>query len=393
MKLTSVFLFLLVFVLSAQQPKWVNTAFQTAQQQLRLASAGGADSLRIPRSVNNDGSIRVVKIWDWTSGFFPGSLWLLNEYSGDKEWKERAIAWTEILEPLKYSSHTHDLGFMMYCSYGNAYRLTGNEKYKEVILTASRNLMKRFNPSVGCIRSWDRYPWSAKWQYPVIIDNMMNLEMLFFATRVSGDSSFYKVAVTHANTTMQNHFRANSSSYHVTDYDTLTGKVIQHTTHQGISDESSWARGQAWGLYGFTMCYRETKDIRYLEQATKIAQFVLTNPSVPEDHIFFWDYNAPNIPNAPRDASSAAIVASSLLELSTFVPEKKILYFTAAEKILKSLSSPEYMAKKGNYNFILKHCTGNFPEGTEIDKPLNYGDYYFLEALLRYRRLVLSASN
>ncbi len=335
-----------------------------------------------PRSLNPDGSLILVAPGDWCAGFFPGNLWQLYEYSGDAKWMDHAKAFTNIMEVEKDDAGSHDVGFKVYCSVGNAYRLTHDEHYKAVIIEAAKTLSTRFNPIVGCIKSWD----NRKWKYPVIIDNMMNLELLFEATKLSGDSSFYKIAVTHANTTMKNHYRADYSSYHVVDYDPETGKVLHKQTAQGYADESAWARGQAWGLYGFTMCYRETGNKAYLAQAENIARFILNNPNLPKDLVPYWDYNDPAIPNVPRDASAAAIMASALYELSTYSTNGK-LYKATADKILNSLNN-NYQAPLGaDKGFLLLHSTGNKPGNSEIDVPIIYADYYYLEALLRQKHL------
>eukprot|EP01035_Chromulina_nebulosa_P061103 gene61103-83568_t len=218
--------------------------------------------------------------------------------------KDAAIQWTEKLEPLKDFKDHHDLGFMMYCSYGNAYRLTGNVEYKDILVQAAKSLCTRFSAKTGCIKSWNVFhSWhgNKSYRYPVIIDNMMNLELLFWATKETGDSTYYKIAVTHANTTMKNHFRPDYSSYHVINYNAQTGAVQQKKTAQGFADESAWARGQAWALYGYTVMYRSTKDKQYLEQAKNIAAFLLNHPNLPADKVPYWDFNAPNIPNALRD--------------------------------------------------------------------------------------------
>jgi rhamnogalacturonyl hydrolase YesR len=341
------------------------------------------DPLSFPRGAKPDGNFRGTTSTEWTSGFYPGSLWYMYEYTQDKKWETAARQWTAGLEKEKLNTRTHDLGFMLYCSFGNGYRLTNDPAYKEILLQGAKSLSTRFNEKTGCIRSWDH----GKWQFPVIIDNMMNLEFLFWATRVSGDSSFYKIAVTHANTTMKNHFRPDNSSYHVVDYDTLTGNVARRATAQGYADESAWARGQAWGLYGYTVMYRETKDPKYLDQAVKIADFYLGHPNLPKDKVPYWDFNAPGIPNEERDASAAAIAASGLLELSQYVKNGK-KYFTAAEQMLASLSTPVYMAKPGSNNhFVLMHSVGHKPAKSEIDIPLVYADYYYIEGLLRYDKM------
>ena len=335
-----------------------------------------------PRTVKGD-TLFSVPSRDWTSGFYPGTLWYMYDYTKDKKWEEAARQWTSGLEQEKYNTHTHDLGFMLYCSFGNGLRLTNDPGYKEILIQGAKSLTTRFNPNTGVIKSWDH----AKGQYLVIIDNMMNLELLFWATKVTGDSSFYKIAVTHANTTMKNHYRPDNSSYHVLKYDTITGEILSKQTAQGYANESAWARGQAWGLYGYTMSYRETKDKKYLDQAVKIADFYLNHRNLPADKVPYWDFNAPNIPNEPRDASAAAITASALLELCGYVKDGK-KYLNAAEQMLASLSSPAYLAKPGtNQDFILMHSTGHKPANSEIDVPLIYADYYFIEAMLRYKAI------
>ena len=338
-----------------------------------------------PRTVVND-TIKTIRIRDWTSGFFPGSLWYLYEHTGDESMKEAAVARTMPLEDNKNNVRTHDLGFMLYNSFGNAYRLTGNETYKEILLTGANSLATRFHPNVGCIRSWDH----GDWQFPVIIDNMMNLEYLFWATAAGGDQRYVDISYSHADTTILQHYRDDYSTWHVVDYDTITGEPIAKKTHQGAADESAWARGQAWGFYGYTMMYRETKDDKYLKQAQKIADFLLTHPNLPEDLVPYWDFDAPEIPNEERDASAGAIMASALLELSQYTSgEDSTQYVNSAEKIIRSLSSEDYRAELGeNNHFILMHSVGSKPHGSEIDVPLNYADYYYIESLLRMKDLL-----
>lgn len=332
-----------------------------------------------PRTIE-DGKLVMVPSRDWTSGFFPGELWYMYEYTGDSYWKTEAERFTANIEDQKTNAGTHDMGFKMYCSYGNGYRLTGDARYRDILLESAATLATRFNPNVGCIRSWDHG--RDKWRYPVIIDNMMNLELLFWAFRETGDSTYYNIAVSHALTTIRNHFREDGSSWHVVDYDPDTGEVLKKQTHQGYNDDSAWARGQAWGLYGYTMCYRETGMKEFLEQAEKIASFMFSR-SVPADGVFYWDYDDPKIPDVPRDASAAAVAASALYELSTYCPQLASDYRSRADRIVCSLNA-DYRAKAGgDYGFVLMHSTGawNF----EIDAPLVYADYYFLEALLRKR--------
>lgn len=383
-----------------KQGGMVENVFSVAERQLAAQLKAVPEPVAFPRTIRN-GELYTTKMNDWTEGFYPGCLWYIYENNRDESWKQSALKWTEALEPLKKLTNHHDIGFLMYCSFGNAYRLTGNEAYKDVLVESARSLCTRFNEKTGCIESWNyRKAWNGKdeWFFPVIIDNMMNLELLYFATKVTGDSLFAKVANKHAETTARNHFRDDYSSYHVVNYDEETGEVLHRATCQGFSDNSTWARGQAWAIYGYTMAYRETKNPDFLNMAVHTADFWLNHPRLPEDGIPYWDFNAGQegyVPDwnydpqrfkvIPRDASAAAIAASAFLELSEYVTEGK-KYFKAAEQILQSLSSSEYVAEPGtNCNFILKHSVGSIPHGVEIDVPLVYADYYYLEALMRYK--------
>ncbi len=325
----------------------------------------------------------------WCSGFYPATLLYLYEQTKDTSLYNEAMRIMKVLENEKNNTTTHDLGFMMYCPFGNANRIVPKPEYKDIIITSARSLSTRFNPTTGCIKSWDS---QNPTDYLVIIDNMMNLELLFEATRMSGDSSFYKTAVIHANTTIKNHFRDDYSSYHVLNYDATTGAVKQKRTAQGAADSSAWARGQAWGLYGYIATYRLTRDVRYLNTARNIASFMLTNANLPKDKVPYWDFDAPDIPNALRDASAAAITASALLELSQYVERvESTSYLTVAEQIIVTLSNSTYFAAPGtNGGFILQHGVGHKPAGTEVDVPLTYADYYFIEAMIRYKNLFKS---
>jgi unsaturated chondroitin disaccharide hydrolase len=348
------------------------------------AAAPGKPPLVSPRTLSPGGELVVVPTRDWTSGFFPGYLWLLYQGTGEARWQAAARQYTARLEPEKTNAGTHDMGFKLYTSFGTGYRLTQDAHYRAVLLEAARTLSTRFNPKVGAIRSWDHH--RERWAFPVIIDNLLNLELLFAATRLSGDSSFYKIAVAHANTTLRNHFRPDYSSFHVVDYDSATGRVLQKTTHQGYADASAWARGQGWALYGYTMCYRETHNPAYLAQAEHVADFILHHPHLPQDLVPYWDFNDPAIPRAPRDASAGAIIASGLLELSTYSTHGAT-YRHQASQLLDNLAK-KYTARPGTSGgFLLLHSTGHQPAGSEIDAPIIYADYYFMEALLRRQTL------
>jgi unsaturated chondroitin disaccharide hydrolase len=368
--------------------------------QLENTLAVAKDPSMIPRTITKDRDLITVDIYDWTSGFFAGNLWNMYELTSNKKWKIEAEKRTVVLDTIQYFIDSHDVGFMINCSYGNGLKHTGKKEYEKVIIQTAKSLCKRYSPVTKSIKSWNyRKAWDGKteWFFPVIIDNMMNLELLFEATRLSNDSAFYKIAVQHALTTMKNHYRNDYSCFHVVDYDTISGQVLDKATCQGFVDQSSWARGQAWGLYGFTMCFRYTKDDRFLKFAENIANYILNHPNLPKDMIPYWDYNVVDAgltpewnydpskyPNIPRDASAAAITSSALFELGRYSVKNREKYYSAASKILESLASPDYMTIPGNNKyFILNHCVGSFPHGVEIDVPLVYADYYFLEALNR----------
>lgn len=398
----------LVISCNNKTPEWVDTALESSTEQLLSTADTLRDSGRFPRSIwsgwdieflaeqigpsvyakvdslrpqpsaDKLGKLRTCDVYDWTSGFFPGSLWLAYELTGDERLLLDAVDYTNKMLPATFYTGTHDLGFMVGCSYGNALRLCPNDSLKTVIIRTADNLASRFNPEIGAIRSWDFGPWN----FPVIIDNMMNLELLFQASKLTGDNKYKDIAIRHADKTMACHFRPDMTSYHVVSYNP-DGSIETRQTFQGRSDESAWARGQAWGVYGYTVCYRETGDKKYLEFAQKIADMIISRVKT-EDHIPLWDYDAPNLPTTPRDASAAAVTSSALFELCGYLPDGQ-KYFDYAESILRSLSSPEYLAEIGtNCGFILKHSTGSLAHGSEIDVPLNYADYYYLESIKRY---------
>lgn len=370
-------------------PEWYENAVKTSGSQLLYMAEqlkDVPDTACFPRSIHADGSYRLENAKDWTSGFYPGSMWLAYDLTGDEALAVEARKYTNRLEDIQYYTGNHDIGFMMFCSYGHALRLKPESKDKQILINSSESLCKRFSPEVGLIRSWD----FGDWSYPVIIDNMMNLEMLFWASEQTGNSKYRDIAIAHADKTLKNHFREDMTSYHVVSYAVPSGKVESKGTFQGYSDSSAWARGQAWGVYGYTMCYRFTKNPVYLEAAHKIARFIMNNRPSENDFIPYWDYNAPDIPNAPRDASASAVTASALLELNGYTEDKNLSndYIEYAENILKQLSSPDYLAKeKENKGYILLHSVGSFPHNSEVDVPLNYADYYYLEAMKRYKEL------
>ena len=322
----------------------------------------------------------------WTSGFYPGILWYMYDLTKDDKWKKEAIKRTEVFESFKTINEHHDIGFMMFPAYGNGYLFGDKMEYKDVLLTSAKSLASRYNPKVGTIRSWSNKMHPRWQQHITIIDNMLNLELLFWASKNGGDQKYYDIAVKHAETTMANHFRPDYTSWHVIEYDSISGDVLNRHTKQGYADDSRWSRGQAWGIYGYTTVYRETGDKKFLDFAVKLTDKYLE--LLPEDYIPHWDFDVPNKEKEERDASAAAVVASGLLELSTLVEDrnKQQQYYDAALRMLESLSSDEYSGV-GKADSFLLHSTGAKSLGHEIDVALIYADYYYIEALARLKRM------
>ena len=406
---TAFFAFLCVFgenLPKGDEKEFIKENMEFAAKQYRVMLDAQKGNKGIPRTINGKGKTACVSIYDWTSGFFPGSLWYLSDFLGDKELEGAALDYTKRLTPAQKFTGNHDIGFIMYCSFGNANRFAPQEGYEDILKESARSLSTRFRSNAGVIQSWNSFrSWHGDkvYDFPVIIDNMMNLELLFHVSKVSGDNSFRDIAISHAEKTMKNQVRNDHSCFHIVYYDKKTGAPIKGETSQGYSDNSAWSRGQAWGIYGFTMVYRWTQDKRFLKTAQKMADFYLEHPNLPSDKVAWWDFNAFQKGYVPgvrsnanhvvtnyRDASAAACVASALVELSTYSKgAKSEKYLEGARQILHSLGSPAYRAKLGeNANFIIKHCVGAIPHNNEIDVPLNYADYYFIEALHRYNKLL-----
>ncbi len=393
MKFTLVFSFTLFFLTACDSNKLAKKSIENAPNTHRVptnqilndlsekAIADLAlieiDSTAIPRTIEN-GKFKGTKSKSWTSGFYPGLLWQLYGYSRNEKLKEAAVTWSNFIEKEKWDDGTHDLGFKIYCPFGNAYKITNEDRYKQIYTTAGKTLCTRYNTNVKAIRSWDHH--EHLWKFPVIIDNMMNLELVFETAISTDDSTYYKIADHHATTTLKNHFRDDYSSYHVVDYDTETGAIVNRHTHQGKEHESAWSRGQAWGLYGFTVAYRYTKNELYLDQAKRIAEYIYTHPNLPDDLIPYWDYDVTDV-SEPRDVSAAAVAASGLLELQHYVPQESSKYIKWAEGTLKSIASEKYKLEIAP--FFIKHSTGSVPGEFEIDSPIIYAEYYYTEALIR----------
>ena len=373
--------------LTPSQPIDVDSALEYCDGQIKktlndLHSADSIDYTMMPRNImkgERQWNLRKATKEEWTAGFWPGVLWYDYEATQNDSIRLEAEKFTESLSFLaEIPAYDHDLGFLVFCSYGNGYRLTSNPEYKRVILAVSDSLATLYRPKVGTILSWPRNV-EMFGGHNTIMDNMINLEMLFWAAKNGGNKKLYDIAVSHADKTMQNQFRDDYTSYHVAVYDTLTGECINRCTHQGYADNSMWARGQAWAIYGYTVVYRETKDPKYLDFAEKVTKVYLDR--LPEDYIPYWDFSAPGIPDAPRDASAACVVASALLEMSTFYTgEKSATYKDAAVRMLASLDSDKYRGGETNHSLLL-HSTGHWPAGSEIDASIIYADYYYASLL------------
>lgn len=400
------FAFLIFLLVSCEEQKLIEKGFARAAEQYQLMYESTPPGM-YPRTVNNSGETRFIGAEplksgaNWTNGFYPGILWMLYAHTGDLAWKVKAEKVTRALEVQKDQIYHHDIGFIIMSSFGKAYEYSPSEYYRNIIIHSAESQLTRFSEITGTTRSWDK--WTSRGgtyttEYPVIIDNLMNLDLLFKAYELTGNDKFLKPALSHADKTMANHIREDGSAYHLVAYDPETGEVDARKTSQGFSDSSAWSRGQAWAIYGFTMCYRFTRNPDYLATAMKAADFFLNHKNLPEDFIPYWDFNIGEFSDyewaydparfdeEPRDASAAAATASALLELKDYVddPVKSREYRDAAVKMLKSLATPEYMAEKGQNNyFLLKHSVASVPHDSSIDKPEAYADYYFLEALLK----------
>lgn len=371
-----------------------NIEFAVRQIGNEIEVIEASDQFLNPVTLRKDGSVYYCGYADWRSGFFPGSVWYLYELTGDEKYAELAHKYSKAIEEAKNVTNHHDVGFMVYCSFGNGYRLTNNSEYPDIIVQAAKSLATRFRPEAGVIQSWDvnQERRERGWECPVIIDNMMNLELMFEATKFSGDPTYHDIAIAHADRTLAEHFRPDGSCYHVIDYSLEDGSVRHRHTAQGYAHESAWSRGQAWAIYGYVVCYRETGEQKYIDQAIKTFEFMRDHKNAPEDLIPYWDMDAPDMSEDDRyaaypdnrDASSASIIASALYEMSTMNLTNSEQYKDYADRMMESLASPAYRAELGtNGNFLLKHSVGSIPHNSEIDVPLNYADYYFLEALKR----------
>ncbi|CAF3469129.1 unnamed protein product [Rotaria socialis] len=326
----------------------------------------------------------------FTNGFFSGIFWNLLEFNATQTILKMATDLMVPLAPVANLTDTHDVGFVIMSSFGHAYRLLKLPEYLQIVITAASSLSTRYSPEVRCIRSWD-----SKEGFLVIIDNMMNLELLFEASYQTNNQTWYNLAWQHANRTMYEHFRPDNSTYHVVEYNETDGTAIRKYTAQGYADWSTWSRGQAWAVHGFTIAYRYTKYQPFLDKAIGAANYFLSHLPSSTDSITYWDFDAPHnstIAYQPRDTSAAAIFASGLVELSQYVTleETKDYFLTNAKSIVDQLASPAYLILD-NKDYILRAIIANGTQGPYPDKPYDlatvFGDYYLTQAVLRLSKL------
>lgn len=363
---------------------------QVMRALAELQGANGYDFSQQPRNILSTDKLkgwntRKATAEEWCSGFWPGILWMDYSHSREAKVLQAAEGYTEALRPLAYQkAFDHDLGFLMFCSFGKGYEVDRRDDYRQVILAAADTLATLFNPMVGTLLSWPRNIGMFS-GHNTIMDNMMNLDMLCWAAQHGGTPLLHPMAVTHARTTMEHHFRPDGTCYHVAVYDTLSGRFLRGVTHQGYADSSTWTRGQSWAIYGFTMMYRYTQSPVFLQFAQHVTDIYIQRlKQAGGDLIPKWDFDDPDA-NAPKDVSAACIVADALLELSQYCEgEKGNDYRQFALESLAQLSTPAYQSGERNVAFLM-HSTGHHPAGSEIDASIIYADYYYLEALLRVK--------
>jgi len=350
----------------------------------RLAAT--ADNLAPPNypvRTNPDGTWKTVEPKDWTSGFLPATLWQVYARTHDPAWLDRAQRWTAPLEPEK----THDdgdLGFKMYMTFAVQNQLTGDEAAKQTALAAADTLAARFVPSVGVMRMWDDKddPGDVR----VNIDAMMNMELFYWAA-LNGRPQYAELANRHADRTLTDLVRPDGSTFQFAAWDQATGTLKRQYTEQGAAPDSTWARGQAWAIYGYATAYRYTRNPRYLEASHKAADWFMSH--LPPDHVPYWDFSVPQAPPQPRDSSAGAVAASGMLILNELDPDpaQKSADVDSARTLLTGLSSPTYLSRGTPFQSILLHATQHQPH-RQVDTGIQFGDYYFVEALNRWERQV-----
>ena len=371
-------------------------ALEFSEQQVWATNAGAPSYTNYPYATLDDGDAdeEPYDIWDykmsWTGGFFPGCLWYMYELTDDPNYKDAAELWLVGLESKQSDTSTHDVGFLMQPSYGNGYRLTSNAAYVPILIQTAESLAERYSPIVGCTRSWSWGQYGNPDIFPVVVDNMMNLEILFWATAHGGRQELYDMAVSHAYKTIENHVRGDGTTNHIVIYDPCDGSVIRTEGRPGYDANSCWSRGQGWAIYGFTMCYRETGDPNFLETAKQVSDYFVDN--LPADFVPYYDFLDPSIPNVIKDSSAASIAAAGLLELCGYVSEPALQqkYYQAAKDILVSLCT-----RYSDAGYLARDALGD-PIGPSIlmrgyklyERGTIWGDYYFIEALMRYRDMV-----
>jgi len=369
----------------------IQNALRVSYEHLEASVLEVKDSTRFPSYAPHNLQWSYFNSGGWTSGFYPGCLWLAYELSGRNEFKTWAKRWTAGLEKEAENTGTHDLGFMFGCSFGNGIKNVSPDEavtYKETLVMAAITLDKRYSPKVGMLRCyWDEPPFSQDTTlFPVVVDIMMNLELLFWGTEHGAPASLKEHAISHALNTYRDFVRPDGSSYHVVRYNKDSGTIFNKGQLQGQNENSTWTRGHAWFIYGMTVCYRYTKDETFLTKACLLADYFLKR--LTPDNVSAWDFDSKPEYKDTKDASATAIVSSALFELSTYVkdPTRKEKYLDKATAMLAALCSKKYLAEGEKTNALLLHSTQYLtqPGNQNTDKPAIFADYYFLEAIKRY---------
>jgi unsaturated chondroitin disaccharide hydrolase len=350
--------------------------------QRLLATDAALNPPAYPMRTKPGGSWLTVGADDWTAGFYAATLWRTYERTHDPAWRQRAETWQAGLAR-QTSQDSTDLGFKLFDTYGVGYQLTGDESYKRVVLAAADTVAHRYNSKVGMFRVWDKA--NDQTRFRVNIDALMNQELMFWAGQNGGNPQYADMAKHHALRALQDLVRPDGGTWMVASYDQKTGALLGHSTKQGYATESTWSRGQAWAVYGFTTAYRYTKDPRFLDGARRTADYFVRR--LPPDRVPYWDFDVPNKATAPRDTSASAVVASALVELSGYEtdPAAKQHDTDTARDILTALSSPTYAPRNQTFAAMLQHGTQHYPAGW-ADTGIMFGDYYFVEALGRYEK-------
>lgn len=363
----------------------VDNAIKISLIKLENSVVDVADSTLFPTYATEELVWKLKGSDDWTSGFYPGCLWYAYELSGNEKFEKWARQWTASIEHEKFNMETHDLGFRFMCTFANGLRLGNNSEYddyKDIILTAASSLSKRYNRKIKCLSSnWDML--EIENSFPVVIDIMANLNILFWAAENGGTKYYKDYALNHARKTYRDFVRSDGGTYHIVRYNKENAEIINKGTLQGDGDETTWSRGHAWMVYGLVETYAYTGEKDILNMAIKMSDYFIEH--LPDDQVSIWDFQSEI---DYRDVSASSIVTSALFRLANQVEGKdlKEKYSAQAAGMLTSLCKPPYFIENINSNCILDHSVQYLPINSNVDVPAIFADYYFLEALVRYKK-------